>query len=48
VQGAAHFEVSEAQAQALMRELITLLPGYLVPRLVREISGHASKTPVPF
>jgi EF-P beta-lysylation protein EpmB len=48
VQGAAHFEVPELQAQQLMRELITLLPGYLVPRLVREISGHASKTPVPF
>ena len=48
VQGAAHFEVSEVQAQTLMRELIAALPGYLVPRLVREISGHASKTPVPF
>ncbi|MGE0114289.1 MAG: EF-P beta-lysylation protein EpmB [Steroidobacteraceae bacterium] len=48
VQGAAHFEVAEAQAQALMRGLTASLPGYLVPRLVREISGHASKTPVPF
>jgi len=48
VQGAAHFEVAAAQAQALMRELIAVLPGYLLPRLVREISGHASKTPVPF
>lgn len=48
VQGAAHFEVPEIQAQVLMRDLLTRLPGYLVPRLVREISGHASKTPVPF
>lgn len=48
VQGAAHFEVTEAHAQNLMRELTTVLPGYLVPRLVREISGRASKTPVPF
>jgi len=48
VQGAAHFEVTAAHAQELMRELIAELPGYLVPRLVREISGHASKTPVPF
>ncbi len=48
VQGAAHFEVSETQAQTLLRELVTALPGYLVPRLVREIPGHASKTPVPF
>lgn len=48
VQGAAHFEVSEVQAQRLMRELIAALPGYLMPHLVREISGRASKTPVPF
>jgi EF-P beta-lysylation protein EpmB len=48
VQGAAHFEVSEFKAQQLLRELTAALPGYLVPKLVREISGHASKTPVPF
>lgn len=47
VQGAAHFEVNEARAVALMRELLTRLPGYLVPRLVRETPGDASKTPVP-
>lgn len=48
VQGAAHFEVNEGRATELMRELLTRLPGYLVPRLVRELAGHASKTPVPF
>lgn len=48
VQGAAHFEVSEQDATCLLRELITRLPGFLVPRLVREVPGHASKTPVPF
>lgn len=48
VQGAAHFEVTEAQAQTLLRQLTATLPGYLVPKLVREISGHTSKTPVPF
>lgn len=48
VQGAAHFEVPEPQAQALLRQLAAALPGYLVPRLVREIPGHTSKTPVPF
>jgi EF-P beta-lysylation protein EpmB len=48
VQGAAHFEVDEARAQALMQSLMSELPGYLVPRLVREIPGAASKTPVPF
>ena len=44
VQGAAHFEVSETKALALYRELQASLPGYLVPRLVREIPGHRSKT----
>jgi EF-P beta-lysylation protein EpmB len=44
VHGAAHFEVSEAKALALYRELQARLPGYLVPRLVREIPGHYSKT----
>jgi len=47
VQGAAHFEVDASQAASLMRELLSTLPGYLVPRLVREIPGDASKTPVP-
>ncbi|KFN44564.1 EF-P beta-lysylation protein EpmB [Arenimonas oryziterrae] len=46
VAGAAHFEVDDATAIALHRELMTRLPGYLVPRLVREIPGEASKTPV--
>lgn len=48
VQGAAHFEVPETRAQQLMQALTDRLPGYLVPKLVREIPGHASKTPVPF
>ena len=48
VQGAAHFDVGEQQATDLMRQLLTHLPGYLVPRLVRETPGGASKTPVPF
>ncbi|HEX7381554.1 MAG TPA: EF-P beta-lysylation protein EpmB [Nevskiaceae bacterium] len=46
VQGAAHFEVSEARAKGLMRELVTLLPGYLMPRLVRELPGEPAKTRV--
>ena len=48
VQGAAHFEVNEATALRLHAELLAQLPGYLVPRLVREIPGAASKTPVTF
>ena len=44
VQGAAHFDVEEALAKALCRELAGHLPGYLVPRLAREVPGKASKT----
>ncbi len=43
VQGAAHFEVSEAQAQALHWQMTQQLPGYLVPRLVREVPGAPAK-----
>jgi EF-P beta-lysylation protein EpmB len=44
VAGAAHFDVSERRARDLMVELAARLPGYLVPRLVREESGRAAKT----
>ncbi|WP_226468080.1 EF-P beta-lysylation protein EpmB [Luteimonas panaciterrae] len=43
VQGAAHFEIPDSQALALHAELVSRLPGYLVPRLVREVAGDASK-----
>jgi len=46
VAGAVHFEVSEVEAVAIMDRLRTRLPGYLVPRLVREEVGRAYKTPV--
>lgn len=46
VQGAAHFEVPQQNALALLREMRHTLPGYLVPRLVREIAGEPSKTPL--
>ena len=44
VQGAAHFEVNDATAIALIEEVRTALPGYLVPRLVRELPGEPGKT----
>ena len=44
--GVAHFEVNDKIARALIEELRTKLPGYLVPKLVREIAGEKSKTPV--
>ncbi len=46
VRGAAHFEVSEADAGRILTELSTCLPGYLVPRLVREAAGAPAKQPV--
>jgi EF-P beta-lysylation protein EpmB len=47
VAGAAHFDVPEAKAIGLMAELRARLPGYLVPKLVREVPGAPSKMPVP-
>ena len=46
VQGAAHFEVPEMDALTLMDALQNLLPGYLVPRLVRELPGTPAKSTV--
>lgn len=46
VQGAAHFEVSEEKGKELMEQLGTLLPGYAIPKYVREISGQPKKTPI--
>lgn len=46
VAGAAHFEVPDGDALALHAGLATCLPGYLVPRLVREIAGEPGKTPL--
>ena len=44
VVGAAHFQVEEARAKALMATLRGQVSGYLVPRLVREHPGERSKT----
>jgi EF-P beta-lysylation protein EpmB len=43
VRGAAHFEIPEAQARTIAGDLAARLPGYLVPRLVREIYGAPAK-----
>lgn len=43
VQGAAHFEVPEAEARALIGGLRARVAGYLVPRLVRETPGALGK-----
>lgn len=46
VAGAAHFEVSEEKGRALLAELQGFLPGYAIPRYVKEIPGKRSKTPL--
>ncbi len=43
VAGAAHFDVPLERARALHGELHARLPGYLLPRLVREVPGAAGK-----
>ena len=44
VNGTAHFEVSEERAQALVTAMAQSLPGFLVPKLAREIPGREAKT----
>jgi L-lysine 2,3-aminomutase len=46
VTGAAHFEVPDEAALALVETLRARLPGYLVPKLVRELPGDPSKRPI--
>ena len=43
VQGAAHFETPVKRGLELMKEIAERLPGYAVPKYVREIPGRASK-----
>lgn len=43
VSGAGHFEVGEAEALELIRQMQAELPGYLVPKLVKEVAGANSK-----
>lgn len=47
VQGAAHFDIKEEHAIELVNGLLKTCPGYLVPKLVREVAGEKSKTPIP-
>jgi EF-P beta-lysylation protein EpmB len=43
VRGAGHFDVSLPEALQLIAEVQAALPGYLVPKLVKEQAGAASK-----
>jgi len=46
VAGAAHFQVPDAQARTLHNAMRDYLPGYLLPRLVCEITGANAKLPL--
>ena len=43
VRGAAHFDVPEERARLIAGQLAAKMPGYLVPRLAREIYGAPAK-----
>lgn len=47
VQGAAHFDVSDEKASHLIKHMSAELPGYLVPKLVRDLPLAANKTLIP-
>mgnify|MGYP001821727743 CR=1 FL=1 len=46
VSGAAHFAVTDDRARECLRGAAAQLPGYLVPRLVREVAGAEAKLPL--
>jgi KamA family protein len=46
VEGAAHFALEQSAILTLQQQLQCRLPGYLVPKMVREIPGAAFKTPI--
>jgi EF-P beta-lysylation protein EpmB len=46
VRGSTHFEVPEADAIQLMHQMLDELPGFLVPKLVREEGGKSAKSPI--
>jgi EF-P beta-lysylation protein EpmB len=48
VAGAAHFEVSDTVAAQLIGAAAAELPGYILPRLVRERPGSPAKEPIAF
>ena len=46
VQGAAHFDLDAQRATEIIKKMMANSPGYLVPKLVREVAGAANKIPV--
>jgi EF-P beta-lysylation protein EpmB len=46
VKGAQHFDLIPSEIDDIYRDVLANLPGYLVPKLVREIAGEKNKTPL--
>ena len=46
VKGAHHFDLSPKEINFIYKDVLENLPGYLVPKLVREIAGEKNKTPL--
>jgi len=44
VKGASHFDIAESDAKTLAAQMQSELPGYLMPRLAKEIPNRPSKT----
>ena len=45
VQGVAHFDTDNTRAKTIIKKMMAILPGFLMPKVVREIAGEANKTP---
>lgn len=46
VKGAQHFDLDSSEIDQIYSDVLASLPGYLVPKLVREIAGEKNKTPL--
>jgi L-lysine 2,3-aminomutase len=46
VKGAQHFDLRSSEIDQIYSDVLASLPGYLVPKLVREIAGEKNKTPL--
>ncbi len=46
VKGAQHFDLDPMKIDQIYKKVLASLPGYLVPKLVREIAGEKNKTPL--
>ena len=46
VKGAQHFDLNKNKIEDIYKNVLADLPGYLVPKLVREVAGEQNKTPL--